>query len=102
MGVIIEIKFEQVRLTLGKPGAIIGQVTFPKHLASELILASQKSQVMLSASNVDAVLAAAPLLEKDVYEGPKKRRGRPGKELAVAGSGVSVDENVNVYKVYNT
>ena len=48
-------------LTLGKPGAIIGQVTFRKLLASVLILASQESQVMPSASNVDAVLAAAPL-----------------------------------------
>ena len=49
---------------------------------------------------MDAVLAAAPLPEKDVYKGQKKRRGRRRTGVAVAG--VSVDESANVCKGNNT
>ncbi len=65
-------------LTLAKPGAIIGEPTFRRLIASELVDQGQASRIIPASQNVEEELASDPLPVADSYEGEKgpKRRGR--------------------------
>jgi hypothetical protein len=63
-------------LTLAKSGAIIGEPTLCKLLVSEVVAQGAESHKIVASANVDDVLASAPVVTVDTYEGPK-RKGRP-------------------------
>jgi len=67
-------------LTIAKPGTIIGEPTFRKLLASEVINQCKASEEITASANVDAVLASS---QEEREESRPKRRGKAKPTLPV-------------------
>ena len=64
---------------MAKPGAILGEATLRRQLASEAILQGKEIEVIPESENVDAVLASAPVPAVDTYavdSEPQPKRDR--------------------------